>query len=125
MKELNAKQEDIMLEEGQEKYYNKKQKQKSELINVAITKASASGVKEVKKLCAFCGIRKASIPIQDGETLREIEICEYCDKELNCSRMPCERCGEYFAEEDLGLVNSKYVCRSCEKEVELISETAI
>jgi len=104
----------------------KEQKQKGELINVAITKASASGVKEVKKLCAFCGRRIACIPIQDGETLREIEICEYCDKELNWnSRMPCERCGEYFAEEDLGLVNSRYVCRSCKKEVEICCEKLV
>jgi protein-arginine kinase activator protein McsA len=33
-------------------------------------------------LCQFCEKEKAEIPIQDSETLKELWICESCDKQL-------------------------------------------
>jgi hypothetical protein len=35
-----------------------------------------------KEKCMFCNKGIAEFPITDGETLREIWICEKCDKDL-------------------------------------------
>lgn len=33
--------------------------------------------------CAFCGKNRGTIPIEDGETMREIYICGSCDSLMN------------------------------------------
>jgi len=50
-------------------------KEKTELI---VTELKTS------EKCAFCGQGKAEVPIQDGETLKEIWICESCDDAMEC-----------------------------------------
>lgn len=39
-------------------------------------------IQQIKPKCAFCGKLYGEIPITDGETQKEILICEVCDHDL-------------------------------------------
>jgi len=56
---------------------------------IAITKGITTKeavMQNLKDKCAFCGKGKAEISITDSETLKEIFICDNCDKSLNWNR---------------------------------------
>ena len=74
---LTAREEDILLEEERERYFDNKAKAKEEVKEIFSSKGFGKDGK-----CQFCGKGKAEVPIVDSETDQEVWICEKCDEEL-------------------------------------------
>lgn len=70
--ELTPEQEDYLLEDARERYFEDKEREQEERPSIAL-----SGFKRSGK-CQFCNTEQATDTIEDSETLQEVNICKSC-----------------------------------------------